>query len=175
MKIVIINGSARKGNTLTAINAFIKGASGKNEIEVIQPDKLDISPCKGCGVCQCNKCCVDQDDTNTTIDKIVAADMILFTTPVYWWGMSAQLKLVIDKCYCRGLQIKGKKVGVIVVGGSPVDSIQYELIQKQFDCMAHYLSWDMLFQKSYYATAKDELSKNAGAMDELEKLGTELA
>ena len=140
MKIVIINGSARKGNTLTAINAFIKGASGKNEIEVIQPDKLDISPCKGCGVCQCKKGCVDQDDTNPTIDKIVAADMILFTTPEYWGGMSAQLKLVIDKCYCRGLQIKGKKVGVIVVGGSPVDSIQYELIQKQFDCMAHYLS-----------------------------------
>ena len=86
-----------------------------------------------------------------------------------------RLLVVIDKCYCRGLQIKGKKVGVIVVGGSPVDSIQYELIQKQFDCMAHYLSWDMLFQKSYYATAKDELSKNAGAMEDLEKLGAELA
>lgn len=70
---------------------------------------------------------------------------------------------------------KREKVGVIVVGGSPVDSIQYELIQKQFDCMAHYLSWDMLFQKSYYATAKDELSKNAGAMEDLEKLGAELA
>ena len=38
MKIVIINGSARKGNTLTAINAFIKGASEKNEIEIIEPD-----------------------------------------------------------------------------------------------------------------------------------------
>ena len=37
MKIVIINGSARKGNTLTAINAFIKGASEKNEIEIIEP------------------------------------------------------------------------------------------------------------------------------------------
>ena len=36
MKIVIINGSARKGNTLTAINAFIKGASEKNEIEIIE-------------------------------------------------------------------------------------------------------------------------------------------
>ena len=47
MKIVIINGSARKGNTLTAINAFIKGAAEKNEIEVIAPDKLHISPCKG--------------------------------------------------------------------------------------------------------------------------------
>ena len=59
MKIVIINGSARKGNTLTAINAFIKGAAEKNEIEVIAPDKLHISPCKGCGACQCHKGCVD--------------------------------------------------------------------------------------------------------------------
>ena len=94
MKIVIINGSARKGNTLTAINAFIKGASKKNEIEIIEPDKLNIAPCKGCGVCQCSKGCVDKDDTNPTIDKIAATDMILFATPVYWWGMSAQLKLL---------------------------------------------------------------------------------
>ena len=60
MKIVIINGSARKGNTLAAINAFIKGASEKNKIEIIEPDKLNIAPCKGCGVCQCSKGCVDK-------------------------------------------------------------------------------------------------------------------
>ena len=91
MKVIIINGSARKGNTLTAIKAFVKGASEKNEIEIIEPDKLNIAPCKGCGACQCSKGCVDKDDTNPTIDKIAAADMILFATPVYWWGMSAQL------------------------------------------------------------------------------------
>ena len=174
MKIVIINGSARRGNTLTAIDAFIKGASEKNEIEIIQPDRLHIAPCKGCGVCQCYKGCIDQDDTNLTIDKITAADVILFATPVYWWGMSAQLKLIIDKCYCRGLQLKNKKVGTIVVGGSPVDSIQYELIDKQFDCMAKYLSWDMIFQKSYYATASDELAKNKDAIKELENIGKNL-
>ena len=77
MKIVIINGSARKGNTLAAINAFIKGASEKNKIEIIEPDKLNIAPCKGCGVCQCSKGCVDKDDTNSTIDKIAAADNLL--------------------------------------------------------------------------------------------------
>ena len=44
MKIVIISGSARKGNTLAAINAFIKGASEKNKIEIIEPDKLNIAP-----------------------------------------------------------------------------------------------------------------------------------
>ena len=171
MKIVIINGSARKGNTLTAINAFIKGAAEKNEIEVIAPDKLHISPCKGCGACQCHKGCVDQDDTNPTINKLVEADMILFATPVYWWGMTAQLKQVIDKWYCRGLQLKEKKIGLIVVGGSPLDNIQYELICKQFDCMASYLSWDMLFQKCYYANARDELAKDVDAIQKLENLG----
>lgn len=174
MKIVIINGSARKGNTLTAIEAFVKGALEKNEIEVIEPDRLHIAPCKGCETCQCYKGCVDSDDTNPTIDKIAAADMILFATPVYWWGMSAQLKLIIDKCYCRGLQLKNKKVGVIIVGGSPIDSIQYELICKQFDCMASYLSWDMLFQKSYYANARDELAKNVNVMKELEEIGKKI-
>ncbi len=174
MKIVIINGSARKGNTLRAIDAFIKGASEKNAIEIIQPDRLHIAPCKGCGVCQCYKGCVDQDDTNSTIDKVAAADMILFATPVYWWGMSSQLKLIIDKCYCRGLQLKNKKVGTIVVGGSPVDSIQYELIDKQFSCMAKYLSWDMIFQKSYYATDSDELAKNKDSIKELENIGKNL-
>ena len=174
MKIVIINGSARKGNTLTAIHAFMKGAAEKNEIEIIAPDKLKIAPCKGCGVCQCYKGCVDQDDTNPTINKIAAADMILFTTPVYWWGMSAQMKQIIDKCYCRGMQLKEKKIGVIVVGGSPTDNIQYELIRKQFECMASYLSWDVLFQKSYYANGKDELVKNVEAMEELENIGKEI-
>ena len=115
--------------------------------------------------------CVDQDDTNPTINKLVEADMILFATPVYWWGMTAQLKQVIDKCYCRGLQLKEKKIGLIVVGGSPLDNIQYELICKQFDCMASYLSWNMLFQKCYYANARDELAKDVDAIQKLENLG----
>ncbi len=68
--------------------------------------------------------------------------MIIFATPVYWWGMSAQLKLIIDKCYCMDLHLKNKKVGVLVVGADSVDSIQYELIHKQFQCMADYLSWN---------------------------------
>ncbi len=174
MKIVVINGSARKGNTLTAINTITKEASKKHEVEIIAPDKLDIAPCKGCGSCQCHKGCVDNDDTNPTIDKIAAADMIIFATPVYWWGMSAQLKLIIDKCYCRGLQLKNKKVGVIIVGGSPIDNIQYELIGKQFDCMADFLSWDLLFKKAYYANEKDDLLKDETAIKELTDIGAKL-
>ena len=63
---------------------------------------------------------------------------------------------------------------MIVVGGSPTDNIQYELIRKQFECMASYLSWDVLFQKSNNAIGKDELVKYVEAMEELENIGKEI-
>lgn len=88
--------------------------------------------------------------------------------------MSAQLKLIIDKCYCKGMHLKNKKVGVLVIGAAMVGSIQYELINKQFQCMADYLSWDMLFMKSYSASDKVDLSNNTDAIDELKKLGSNL-
>lgn len=174
MKITILNGSARKGNTHTAIDAFVEGTSGKHEVTIIEPDKLQIHPCKGCGACQCQNGCIDQDDTNPTIDTIAASDMILFATPVYWWGMTAQLKQVIDKCYCRGMQLKGKKIAVIVIGGAPVGDVQYDLIQKQFQCMADYLSWDVLFQKSYSANSTTDLAHDESIIAELKQLGAEI-
>lgn len=119
----------------------------------------------------CHKGCIDRDDSNPTIDKLTEADMILFATPVYWWGITAQTKLIIDKCYCRGMQLKEKKVGAIVIGGAPTDGIQYELIRKQFECMGEFLAWDMVFHKSYSASAGDELAQNTEVMAELEQLG----
>ncbi|MCF0142286.1 MAG: flavodoxin family protein [Parasporobacterium sp.] len=171
MKIVIINGSARKGNTLAAINAFAEGAGEKHEIEIIQADKLNMACCKGCGACECQKGCIDKDDTNPTVDKIVAADMVVFASPVYWWGISAQTKLVMDKCYCRGALLKGKKAGVLVPGGSPVGAKQYDIIKDQFDCISDYLGWDILFYKPFFASGAGELKSDANVMAELKELG----
>ena len=169
MKKLILNGSPRQGNTVAAINAFM--GSEEKDFEIINLKAKKIAPCKACLFCKNEGNCIDKDDTNEVMDKVEEADFILFATPVYWWGMTAQLKQVIDKCYCRGLQLKEKKIGLIVVGGSPLDNIQYELICKQFDCMASYLSWDMLFQKCYYANARDELAKDVDAIQKLENLG----
>lgn len=174
MKIVIVNGSPRKGNTLAAISAFAEGASPRHEVEIIEANKLNMKPCQGCEACECYKGCVAKDDTNATVDKLVQADMIVFATPVYWWGMTAQLKLVIDKCYCKGAQLKNKGIGVIMVGGADVDSPQYGLIRSQFACMAQFLNWDALFYRAYSATAKDDLAQQADAIEELKAMGAAL-
>lgn len=100
--------------------------------------------------------------------------MIIFATPVYWWGITAQIKLVIDKCYCKGALLKNKKVGVIAIGGSPTTNVQYELIEKQFQCIGDYLDWDIKFHKSFFANKKDDLLKNESAMKELKALGKEI-
>ncbi len=174
MKIVAVNGSARKGNTYTVMQAYLKGAEGKHEIEWIYPDQLKMACCTGCGACQCKNGCVADDDTNTTVDKLINADLILFATPVYWWGMTAQLKLLIDKCYCKASYLKEKKVAVLITGGSPVEHEQYELIRRQFECMAKYLKWDLLFVKSYFAYGKDDMKKDAAALEDLTALGAQL-
>ena len=172
MKILVLNGSPRKGNTLTAITAFAKGVSNKHELEVVDTYKLKVSPCKGCGACQCYKGCVAKDDSNMIVDKIVEADVVVFATPVYWWGITAQMKMVIDKCYCKGALLKNKKAGIIVVGGAETDDKQYKLIKSQFDCISEYLAWDILFYNAYSATKTDDLANNESSIRDLEHLGT---
>lgn len=160
MKIVIVNinvnESVRKENTLAAIEAFSEGAKVHHEIEIIQVDKNDIS------------------FSNPTIDKLIASDMIVFVTPVYWWGMTADIKLLINKCCCLDAQIKEKKMGVLVPGGFPVDATQYEHIKKDFECMASILDCNMLFYKPFYVSGKDESKNNAELVKELTDLGSSL-
>ena len=175
MNIVILNGSPRKGNTLTAIQALAESAGAVNQVEIVDTYDLQVAPCKGCNACQCYKGCIDQDDSNAIVDKIVAADLVVFATPVYWWGMTAQLKMVLDKCYCKGAMLKGKKIGLIVVGGADTSHRQYTLIEEQFRCIEASLKWDILFFRKYSATAKDDLAKETEMMAELREIGAELA
>ena len=174
MKILVLNGSPRKGNTATAITAFKEGAEKNHEVEVVETYKLKVSPCMGCDACQCYKGCVAKDDSNMIVDKMAAADMIVFASPVYWWGITAQLKLVIDKAYCKAANLKNKKVGIIIIGGAPVESEQYKLIRGQFSCISTYLGWETAFHKDYSANAKDDLLKNKAALEELKAEGERL-
>lgn len=176
MKVLILNGSPRKGNTVTAVNALKAGmgtACEEFNIKEIIANDVSVSPCIACMVCNCDSRCVFDDDTNDIMDAIEAADAIIFATPVYWWGVTSQLKLIIDKMYCcfgKLEEMPSKKVGVIVIGEAEQDDPQYRIIPTQFECISDCLGWEMVFAKTYTAGEVGDLAADEDAVKEIEGL-----
>ena len=96
--VLIISSSPRKGgNTEALCQQFAKGATeAGNQVELISLIGKKIAPCLGCGTCQSGACC-QKDDAPAILDKMLAADVIVLATPVYFYTMCAQLKALIDR------------------------------------------------------------------------------
>lgn len=110
--VLILSSSPRRGgNSDTLCDEFMQGAieSGHRVEKVFLRDKT-IHPCTGCGVCsQYKKPCPQKDDAAEIIGKMLAADVIVMATPVYFYAMSAQMKTLIDRCCARYLEMKNKE------------------------------------------------------------------
>ena len=102
-KVIIVSSSPRKGgNSDLLCDEFAKGATeAGNEIEKIYVKDMKLNYCSGCGLCVGNKGqCSQRDDMEMVKAKLIAADTIVFATPVYFYTMSAQMKTFIDRlCY----------------------------------------------------------------------------
>ena len=179
MKALLLNGSPRKGNTCAALDALKRGMENISgaEIREVAAAEVSVSGCIACEQCADAGKCVFDDDANWIVDAVVEADVVVFATPVYWWGVTAQLKLIIDKLYSQGSRLKecSKKVGIIVIGEAAQDDPQYEIIARQFECICDYLGWDIAFCSTHTAGAADELAGNAAAMAEMKGLWKTLA
>ena len=102
MLIVGLQGSPRKGgNTDTLLAAFLEKAGRAGAaVKTIQVARAGIVPCKGCGYCETHGTCVIADDPMSTeiYGLLRQADLVVAATPVYFYGASAQLKVLIDRC-----------------------------------------------------------------------------
>ncbi len=108
-KIVVITGSPRKGgNSFAMTDAFIQAAEAKGHtITRFDAAAMKIGGCRACETCyQTGKACSFDDDFNTIAPAVLEADAIVFTMPVYWYSIPAQIKGVIDRLY--SLVIGGK-------------------------------------------------------------------
>ncbi len=123
-RLLILKGSPReKGNSAILADRVAAGAQEAGaDIESINLHTLDIRPCDACDACQENGgVCIIGDDMQTIYPKLLQADSIILASPVYWFTISAQLKLCIDRWY--GLQssgwkkMAGKQVGVVLTYG----------------------------------------------------------
>ncbi len=176
MKILILNGSPRlNGNTSFASQTIADGISENTqyEVEIINVTRLKVGGCTACGACAKNGGdCVMQDDTKDVIDKVYDADAVIFASPVYYFGISAQLKAVLDKFHSRSGLFKkqSKKLGVIAVGADEITDKQYELINNHFGCVCEYLGWEKTFSLSYSAEESDDLRSSEAAVEELSQM-----
>lgn len=101
------------GNTLC--DEFIHGAKeAGHETEKIFLRNEKINFCTGCGVCNTTSKCVQKDDMAEILDKMVKADVIVLSTPVYFYTMDGQMKTLIDRTVPRYQEIKNKEFYYIV-------------------------------------------------------------
>lgn len=116
-KILILSSSPRRGgNSDTLCDEFMRGAieSGNEAEKVFLRDKT-IHYCTGCSTCSLHgKPCPQKDDAAEIIEKMVAADVIVMATPVYFYTMSAQMKTLIDRCCGLYTEMKNKEFYFIV-------------------------------------------------------------
>ncbi|MGA2508445.1 MAG: flavodoxin family protein [Chitinispirillaceae bacterium] len=116
-KVLALSSSPRRGgNSDLLCDQFIKGAQeGGHLAEKIFLKDKKINYCTGCGTClNGKKPCPQKDDMTEILTKMVAADVIVMATPVYFYTMCGQMKTMIDRCCSRYTEITGKEFYFIV-------------------------------------------------------------
>ena len=118
-KIVVITGSPRRGgNSFAMTDAFVSAARAKGHtVTRFDAAMMKIGGCRACETCyKTGKACSFDDDFNTIAPAILEADAVVFTMPVYWYSIPAQIKGVIDRIYSLvvgGKEIAGKECALI--------------------------------------------------------------
>lgn len=124
-KVLVILGSPRKkGNSAILAEQISNGAkSGKAKVGTIYLQGKNIAPCKACMSCQKkgSKGCAVQDDMQEIYPKLIESDAWVIASPVYWFTMSAQTKIFMDRCFALPAYNKdafrGKRVAIAMTYG----------------------------------------------------------
>ena len=97
--VLIISSSLRpRSNSDALAEAFARGAAeAGNQVETISLKGKELHFCKGCLVCQKTQKCVIADDASVIVQKMYAADVLVFATPIYYYELSGQLKTLLDR------------------------------------------------------------------------------
>lgn len=120
-KIVVITGSPRKnGNSFAMTDAFIRAAEKKGHCVVrFDAAMMNINGCRACRMCfKTEKACSVDDEYNKIAKEIMESDAVVFTMPVYFYTIPAQLKGIFDKFYSflrlpSGCSVAGKECALI--------------------------------------------------------------
>ena len=136
--IIILVGSMRKnGNTARLVQSFADGAVQNNNVEIVYVADYNVNPCIGCNSCfarEGNQCFQD-DDMVQIYEKLRNADIVVIASPVYFYGISAQLKAIVDRLHTPMRNtFHIKKLGLLLVGAAELPNLfdpiimQYQMV-----------------------------------------------
>ncbi|MEE9152355.1 MAG: flavodoxin family protein [Thermoplasmata archaeon] len=187
MKVLGIMGSPRyEGNSDILLDSALKGADGgEAEIEKIRLCDLKISPCKECRSCDDTGECIQNDDMQVLYPKLIQADRLYLASPIFFMGVSAQTKAMIDRCQCiwvrryRLKQTIGKgrefrKGFFMSVGGSrnPEKFVGAVKVVRAF-----FATLNFTYEKELLIAGVDEkgaIKRHPAALDEAMRLGKDI-
>ncbi len=175
MKILGISGSPRKnGTTVAMLEEALKAAKSDGaETELYSVAGKNIQPCDGCWGCRGTGKCHIKDDMQGLYEKLLEADGIIFGTPIYFWGMTAQAKAIMDRTIALNQperSLDNKVCGVVACAGSlgladGLKDYSYYIIQRR-----------MLpaLQVPAYVMGPESLKEMEGCMKSLNDLGRQM-
>lgn len=177
MNILILSGSPRKGgNTELLAEAFEKGVSQNHHVETVSVNDYKVKPCIGCNACFRNESntCAQKDDMANIYEKMARADMLVIASPVYFYGLSAQLKTIIDRLHnpIRDT-FHIKKMALLLVGAATLPELFDSIVTQYQLCLNFFKIEDA--GKVLVRGVKDKGDiRNTNALDEAYKLGHSL-
>jgi multimeric flavodoxin WrbA len=156
--------------------------SNKVKVRSINPTNLDIKPCKACSGCYHDGHCVIEDDMQRLYKKFDRADIILVSTPVYFNGVTAQLKIMIDRCQAlwaskyRATEPvidtdKVRKGYLMVAGGAPSYPDQFLAVDKVIDMFFRVTNTDYIEMLSVANTDDNPVKERENILDRAYQVG----
>ena len=144
MKIVTITSSPhRKGTTDALASAFCRGAEeAGHEVFRFDAARERVQPCLACDACRRTGACVQKDSMETLMPHLLEADVIAFVTPLYYYGMSAQLKTVVDRFYGKNSELSGGKRTVLLAASADDSDWTMAALERHYETILRYLGWE---------------------------------
>ena len=181
--LVILGSPRKKGNSSTLAARISRGAkSAGAEVETLFLQDLKISPCRGCDTCKKDdsKGCAINDDMQEIYRKLIKADAWVIGSPVYWFTMSAQTKIFMDRCYALPAYAKnpfaGKRIAIAMSYGD-IDAVKSGCVNalRTFQDAFRYTRSKIVGMVYGSAMKAGEIVNNKALMREAEELGKLLA
>ncbi|MCR4592812.1 MAG: flavodoxin family protein [Bacteroidaceae bacterium] len=178
MNILVLSGSPRKkGNTDLLVEAFVKGASQKHSVEIISVHDYKVNPCVGCDACFKSEShtCAQKDDMSVVYDKMSHADMLVIASPVYFYGLSAPLKAVIDRFHNPVRDTYHiKKLALLLVGAASLPELFDGILAQYQLCLNFFKLEDAGHVLIRRAHDKGDV-KNSNALNEAFEFGKSIS